>query len=126
MVVQDRSAMFLWLCGPGVGAGGPLNKAQYTVTGLKEPKLVNSRLPKNKTGYIIDDFEKDQMNMLRSLKKLNFCSTFKIDVSRLEYLDLIENEKHSQAVVKLLSGDHRLRIETDRYHLSPKIPENLN
>ena len=68
--------------------------------------------------------QKDQMNMLRSFKKLNFCSTFKNDVSRSEYLDLIKNEKHRQAVAKLRSSNHRLRIETDRYHL-PKIPENL-
>ena len=48
----------------------------------------------------------------------------KNDVSRQEYLDLIKNEKHREAVAKLRSINHRLRIETDRYHL-PKIPENL-
>ena len=37
--------------------------------------------------------QKDQMNMLRSFKKLNFCSTFKNDVSRSEYLDPIKNDK---------------------------------
>ena len=44
--------------------------------------------------------QKNQMNMLRSFKKLNFCSTFRNDVSRSEYLDLIKNEKHRQAVAK--------------------------
>ena len=34
------------------------------------------------------------------------------------------SEQHHQAVAKLLSSNHKLRIETDRYHL-PKIPENL-
>ena len=48
----------------------------------------------------------------------------KNDVRRQEYLDLIKNEKHREAVAKLRSFYHRLRIETDRYHLS-KIPENL-
>ena len=69
-------------------------------------------------------FKKEQMNMLRTYKKLSFYSTFKTDVSRSEYLDLIKNEKHRQAVVKLRSSNHKLRIETDRYHFS-KIPENL-
>ena len=40
------------------------------------------------------------------------------------YLDLIKNERHGQAVAKLQSSNHKLRIENDRYHL-PKIPENL-
>ena len=69
-------------------------------------------------------FRKEQMNMLRTYKKLSFYSTFKTDVSRSEYLDLIKNEKHRQAVVKLRSSNHKLRIEIDRYHL-PKIPENF-
>ena len=38
------------------------------------------------------------MNMLRSYQKLNFYLTFKNDVSRLEYLDLIKNKKHREAV----------------------------
>ena len=59
--------------------------------------------------------------MLQSYKKLNFYSTFKANVSRSEYLDLIENEKHRQAVAKLRLSYHKLRIETDRYHI-PKIP----
>ena len=62
--------------------------------------------------------------MLWSYKKLNFSSTFKSDVSRSEYSSLIKNETHRQAAAKLRSSNHRLRIETDRYHL-PKIPENL-
>ena len=65
-----------------------------------------------------------QMNMLRSYKKLNFYSTFKTDVSRSEYLDLTENEKHCQAVAKLRSSNHKLRIKNDRFHI-PKIPEKL-
>ena len=63
-----------------------------------------------------------QWNMLRSCKKLNFYSTFKTDVSRSEYLDLIKNEKHCQAVAKLRSSNHKIRIETDSFHI-PKIPE---
>ena len=59
------------------------------------------------------------MNLLRS-----FYSTFQTDISRSKYLDLIKNERHHQAVAKLRSSNHKLRIETDRYHL-PKIPENL-
>ena len=65
----------------------------YGTSILVEPKLVNSKLPKIKQA-IIDYFKKDQMDMLQSYKKLNFYSTFKADVSRSEYLDLIENEKH--------------------------------
>ena len=63
--------------------------------------------------------------MLRSCKKLNFYSTFKTDVSRSEYLDLIKNEKHCQALAKLGSSNHKLRIKNDRYHI-PKIPENMH
>ena len=62
--------------------------------------------------------------MLRSYEKLNLYSTFKTDVSRSEYLDLIKNEQHCQAVAKLRSSNHKLRIETDRYHF-PEIPKNL-
>ena len=62
--------------------------------------------------------------MYRTYKKLNFYSTLKTDVSKSEYLDLIKNEKHRQAIAKLPSSNHKLRIETGRYHL-PKIPENL-
>ena len=91
---------------------------------LVEPKMVNSKLPKIKQA-IIDDFKEYQMKKLRSYKKkLNFYSTFKTDVSRSEYLDLIKNEKHRQEVAKLRSSSHKLIIKTDRYHL-PKIPENL-
>ena len=85
--------------------------------------MVNSKLPKTKQA-IIDDLNKYQMKMLRSYKNLNVYSTFKTDVSRSEYLDLIKNEKHLQAVAKLRSSNHTFRIETDRYRL-PKIPENL-
>ena len=46
------------------------------------------------------------MDMLQSYKKLNFYSTFKANVSRSEYLDLIENEKHRQAEAKLGSSNH--------------------
>ena len=62
--------------------------------------------------------------MYRTYKKLNFYSTFKTGVSKSEFLDLIKNEKHRQAIAKLPSSNHKLRIETGRYHL-PKIPENL-
>ena len=55
---------------------------------------------------------------------ISINSTFKTDVSRSEYLDLIKNEKHRQAGAKLQSSNHKLRIETDWYHL-PKIHENL-
>ena len=68
------------------------NKLQVSNILVKQ-KLVNSKLPKIKQA-IIDDFKKYQMNMLRSYKKLNIYSTFETDVSRLENLDLIKNEKH--------------------------------
>ena len=55
--------------------------------------------------------------MLRSYQKMNFYSTWKTDVSRSKYLDLIKNEQHHQAIAKLRSGNHKLRIETDRYHV---------
>ena len=71
------------------------NKLQFSSILEQEPKLVNSRLPKIKQA-IIDYFKKDQTNMLRSYKKMNFYSTFKNDVSRSEYLDLIKNEKTRQ------------------------------
>ena len=68
-MVQDRSAVFPLLCGPGVGDGGLLNKALYCITStnklqvssfLEEPKLVNSRLTKIKQ-VIIDYFRKDHI-----------------------------------------------------------------
>jgi len=74
---------------------------------LVEQKLVNSKLPKIKQA-IIDDFKKYQMKLLRSYKKLSFYATFEIDVGTSEYLDLIKNEKHRQAVAKLRSSNHKL------------------
>ena len=63
--------------------------------------------------------------MYRTYKKLNFYSTFKTGGSKSEFLDLIKNEKHRhEAIANLPSSNHKLRIETGRYHL-PKIPENL-
>ena len=50
---------------------------------LVEPKLVNSKLAKIKQA-IKDYFKKDQTNMLRTYRKLNFYSTFKTDISRSE------------------------------------------
>ena len=58
-------------------------------------------------------------------EKLNFYSTLKTDVSRSEYLDLIKNEKHCQAVAKLWSSNHKLRIKNDRYQLFLKFLRNL-
>ena len=62
------------------------HKCRISCLSIEEPKLVNSKLPKTKQA-IRDYFKKDQMNMLRSYKKLNFYSTFKNDVSRSEYVD---------------------------------------
>ena len=85
------------------------NKLQFSSILVQEPKLVNSRLPKIKQA-IIDYFKKDQTNMLRSYKKLNFYSTFKNNVSRSEYLDLIKSEKTKQKK-KLRSSNHRLELK---------------
>ena len=71
---------------------------------------MSSRLPKIKQLAIIDYFKKDQTNMLRSYKKLNFFSTFKNDVSRSEYLDLIKNEKTRQKK-KIRSSNHSLELK---------------
>ena len=89
---QDKYTFFL------NGNSISTNKLQVSSI-LEEPKLVNSKLPKIKQA-IIDYFKKGQVNWLRSYKKLNFHFTFKNDVSKSEYLDLIKNEKHHQAVAK--------------------------
>ena len=47
--------------------------------------------------------------MLRTYKKLNLYSTFMSDVSRSEYLDLIKNKKHRQAVAKLQSSQSQVK-----------------
>ena len=51
------------------------NKLQFSSILTREPKLVNSRLPKIKQA-IIDYFKKDQTNMLRSYKKTEFLFHF--------------------------------------------------
>ena len=69
---------------------------------LVEPNLVNSKLPKIKQA-IIDGLKKvSNENVAILQKKFN---TLKTDVSRSEYLDLIKNEKHPQAVAKLQSSN---------------------
>ena len=88
---------------------------------LVEPELVNSKLPKIKHSGYHGLLQKGSNEHVAHLQKDLTCKT---DVSRSEYLDLIKNEQHRQAVAKLRSSNHKLRIETDRYHL-PKIPENL-
>ena len=63
------------------------------------------------------------MHLIRSNKKIVFYSSFKTTQSISIQLDLIKNMQHRQAVAKLRSGNHDLRIETSRYFV-PKIPEN--
>ena len=64
------------------------------------------------------------MEMIRSNKKLNFYSIFKIDVSKSEYLEQIKSSNQRNALAKLRAGNHNLRIESGR-HCFPKIPEDL-
>ena len=62
--------------------------------------------------------------LIHTNKKLSFYSIFRTDVSKSDYLEQAKNLKHRQAVAKLRSGNHRLRIETGRHYI-PKLPESL-
>ena len=68
--------------------------------------------------------KRHQMEINRSNKKLSFYSIFKTDVSKSEYLEQVKNLKHRQALAKIPSGNHSLRIECRR-HRTPKLPETL-
>ena len=59
-------------------------------------KISELEAAKNKTGYhrLLLKGSNEHVAILQ--KNLNFYSTFKNDVSRSEYLDLIKNEKTGQ------------------------------
>ena len=77
-------------------------KVQYCSTRIRvKPNLVNWKLPKVKQA-IIDYFKKGSNGRVTILQRIEF----KANVTRSEYLDLIENEKHRQAVAKLGSSNH--------------------
>ena len=68
--------------------------------------------------------KRHQLELICSNKKLCFYSIFKTDVSKSDYLEQVKNLKHRQAIAKLRSGNHSLRIEPGR-HCVPKLPESL-
>ena len=74
--------------------------------------------------HISNNLKRHQLELIHTNKKLSFYSIFKTDVSKSDYLEQVKNLKHRQAVAKLRSGNHRLRIETGR-HCIPKLPESL-
>ena len=70
---------------------------------------------------IINALQIHQMNPIWYNMKLLFYSSFKTTQSISIHLDLVNNMQHRQAVAKLRSGNHDLRIETGR-HCVPKTP----
>ena len=84
---------------------------------------LKTNLPKIKQN-IINSSQMHQFDMIKSNRKLQFYSSFKNDRSSSPQLELIKNMQHRQLVAKLRSGNHDLRIETDR-HCIPKVPEHL-
>ena len=74
--------------------------------------------------HISNNLKRQQLEIIRSNRKLCFYSIFKTDVSKSHYLEQIRNLKHRRAVAKLRSGNHMLRIESGR-HCVPKLPEYL-
>ena len=77
-----------------------------------------------KPTYIINALQIHQMDLIWYNKKLLFYSSFKTTETISIQSDLVKNMQHRQAVAKLSSGNHDLRIETGRYCV-PKTPENL-
>ena len=73
---------------------------------------------------ISNNLKRHQLELIRCNRKLCFYSLFKTDVSKSHYLERIRNLKHRRAVAKLRSGNHSLRIESER-HCVPKLPESL-
>ena len=61
-----------------------MKKLHCSTSILVKPKLVNKKLPKNKTGYhrLLQKGSNEHVGILR--KKVNFSSTFKTDASRSE------------------------------------------
>lgn len=58
--------------------------------------------------------QKLKYNVSNDLKRhqLELIHSKKLHVSKSEYFEQIKKLKHRQAVAKLRSGNHRLRIET--------------
>ena len=65
-----------------------------------------------------------QLLIVPSNRKLNFYNTFKRDTNRTEFLDSIKNPLHRSSINNFCPGNHRLRIETERYTV-PKPPDYL-
>lgn len=74
--------------------------------------------------HISNNLKRHQQELTRTDKKLSFYSTFNTDVSKSDHLEQVKNLKYRQAVAKVRSGNHRLRIETGR-HCIPNLPESL-
>ena len=56
--------------------------------------------------------------------KLKFCSSFKFDNKKSEFLDHVKNPLHRKIASKFRLGNHKLQIETGRFTV-PKTPANI-
>ena len=58
---------------------------------------------------------------MQNSTKLEFFNTFKNDYAPSPYLGLTNKLRERKELVKLRIGNHKLRIETDRYDPSPRV-----
>ena len=67
-----------------------------------------------------------RLNLIRTNKKLTFCSIFKNETNYPEFINHIWNPEHRRVASKFRIGNHNnyLKIETGRFTI-PKTPEDL-
>jgi len=106
--------------------------ADKNQTGLMQKNwstiTLNENNEKSFTSHIKQNIGKaltaHQLKLIDTNRKLNFYASFRKDIKKTGFLDVINNPHHKIAINKFQLGNHKLRIETGR-HTIPKTPINL-
>ena len=94
------------------------------------PSSINSK--NNVTNIITTQFksnmkkvyEDHQLILINANRKLNFYSSFKKEIRKTEFLNLINSPQHKIAINKFRLSNHKLHIETGR-HTTPNRPQYI-
>ena len=87
---------------------------------FKKPSTFLSKAENNLSEHL----KNDQLNLIRTNKKLKFYSIFKNETNYSEFINHIRNPKHRRVASKFRIGNHNLKIKTGRFTI-PKTPEDL-
>ena len=69
-------------------------------------------------------YEDHQLILINANRKLNFYSSFKKEIRKTEFLNLINSPQQKIAINKFRLSNHKLHIETGR-HTTPNRPQYI-